>query len=385
MKKLTWTVVVFLSVLTLCSNLGVIRQWKHQQYIYLAQSFLRGKSYFLQIPGSPVDTVVYRGRYYWPVGPLSAMWLTFPVWIWEKTGGLFQQGYVNLFLVFGMWAGATLVAIKSGYRTDDAVWLGTALCFASVFQLSALVPFSWYFLQSLTAFLSVWAVLEWQIYRRYWVVGMLLGMIFWARPTAALGGIFFTGLILTGKEEREGWQAKLLSLWVPVLAAAVMWLGYNQIRFEDWRNFGYVQANVGMSPGRYLLQTGKLFDIRYIPRNLYFYFFNWDPKQVLSFPGTSFFVVSPFFLYIFRSDLTRRMVKLSALTAGMILISLLMYYWPGPLQIGPRYMIDLLPFLYLMLLYSFPGFRLPKTGKIIICVSVIVNIVLWKLLLPVLY
>lgn len=46
-----------------------------QQFSYLAESFLQGKTYFLASPAFGYDTVFFQGKYYWPLGPFPAVLL----------------------------------------------------------------------------------------------------------------------------------------------------------------------------------------------------------------------------------------------------------------------------------------------------------------------
>jgi hypothetical protein len=174
------------------------------------------------------------------------------------------------------------------------------------------------------------------------------------------------------------------------------------LRFGDAFENGYRLignfAGVDFQRGqRELLREFGLFRLRNIPTNLYYYFVK-GPDPVIqelsgtlgnkfpyilkppyikvANPGVSFFVVAPIFLYVFRSRLRQRMAAHALLAVLCVLIFLLSYYWNGWFQVGPRYMLDVLPFAYLLLLFSFPDFKLSGFAQLLIVASAFFNLYL---------
>ena len=146
---------------------------------------------------------------------------------------------------------------------------------------------------------------------------------------------------------------------------------------------------------RFELLNYGLFQLRNIPTNFYYYFLKtFDPVLLserslhgntfilsppyitLNFPGTSFFVVSPIFFYLFRARLKERPVRLALIPIGVILVVLLAYFWPGGTQTGPRYLLDLLPFAFLVLLFSFKDFNLSRVARTLIIASTFLNFII---------
>jgi len=83
------------------------------------------------------------------------------------------------------------------------------------------------------------------------------------------------------------------------------------------------------------------------------------------------------FLYIFRSDFSLKWVRHALLVILLTLFALLTYYWPGWPQIGPRYMLDLLPLSLVVLFTAFKDKEtLPTLFKAIIFGSATLNIFL---------
>jgi hypothetical protein len=62
-----------------------------QQFSYLAESFLQGKTYFLAPAAFGYDTVFFQGKYYWPLGPFPAV-LLLPFLLVFRSFGLFFSG-----------------------------------------------------------------------------------------------------------------------------------------------------------------------------------------------------------------------------------------------------------------------------------------------------
>ena len=158
---------------------------------------------------------------------------------------------------------------------------------------------------------------------------------------------------------------KLLQLCLPVVVSGLILLGYNFSRFGSIWNNGYANSQ------------GFLFSYKYILTNSYNYFFKL--KDLTKTPGASFFVVSPIFLYMFGADWKKRMVRMALLPIGIVLPLLLTYYYSGWFQIGPRYMLDLLPWAYLVLLEGFKNQKLTNFARGLILGSAIFNLYLFRL------
>ena len=75
--KYSWLFLLVLGVVVLggmwvkFSSLEV----RHDHFWMLAESFWEGKTYFVNLPKRLDDTISWRGKYYWPLGPGPAVWL----------------------------------------------------------------------------------------------------------------------------------------------------------------------------------------------------------------------------------------------------------------------------------------------------------------------
>src|SRR3989344_2127450 len=78
----------------------------HQQFVFLADSFLHGTTSFREVPGSFTDIASFNGKLYWSAGPFPATLLMPFVFIF---GTKMMQGYLqfllvilNIFLIYRM-------------------------------------------------------------------------------------------------------------------------------------------------------------------------------------------------------------------------------------------------------------------------------------------
>lgn len=364
-----------------------------QQFSFLAQSFLQGKLYFIEQPGSWLDTAYYNNHYYWPLAPFPALLLIPFVFLFNLFHLSFYQGYLQFFITLGVFFLCFKITRKFNYSQNDSLLLSFAFCFASIYQLIALVPWSWYFVQAITVLLLFLIFFEYLSKKRYWLIGILFGLIFMSRFTAGLGVIFFILEILFNKNYPSKHKIQSLAwLFIPIIFSGLLLLGYNYLRFNNVFNNGYTMSN---NESKWERLNFGLFKLKNIPTNFYYYFIKTvDPVLLnyrsllgqtyilkppyiqVNFPGAGFFFISPIFLYILKIKLKEKNVRLALVPMAIILFSLLSYYWPGWRQVGPRYLLDLLPFAYLLLLYSFKEFKLPILAKIIIFFSASVNLYL---------
>jgi hypothetical protein len=367
-----------------------------QQFSLLAQSFVHGKLYFLDNSQIIEDAVLWDNRFYWPLGPFPSVLLMPFVYIFSFFNSFFYQGYIQLILNFAIFIMAKKLAMKLGWKDRDAYFLAFGFMFASVYQLLVFMSWSWYFVQVVCTFLLFLAIHEYLQKRRFLLIGIYLSLIFMSRFTAGVGILFFTFLIIFDKEKHK--LINLFLLGLPVIISGIILLYYNYLRFDDiWQN-GYKLANnfLFTDAQRYELLNHGLFKLSNIPTNIYYYFIKtldpvlinttslWGntfylnkPYITIKYPGTSFFVVSPLFLYIFKTDLSKKLNFAAFITVLFALPLFLSYYWPGWRQVGPRYLIDILPFVYLLLINSFKDFKLGVFPKILMIVSSLFNFYLF--------
>lgn len=399
--EISYLLLVFLVIIAISVNVKITGE---NEFSILSEQFLKG---YLYLPNAVGDAVLFKGRYFWHLGPLPAIMLV-PLSFLSLgvSAQPMPQGIVNIFLVAGILYFVYKISVRYGFTKGGSIWLALAVVFASVFFLSALLPWSWHFSQTITFFLGLLALYEYTGRKNVFLIGLWHALMFMTRFTAGFGIIFYLLVTATSSTTLKEKAKRCLLMILPIFLAGVFLLWYNYARFENLFDNGYTNSNNWVQSYDTFRNEGLkygLFNVKNILTNVYYYFFN-IPSPVLekspgfyrevfktetstifhlvppyvkvSSPGVSFFVVSPFFLLMFRNRLKSKNSKYAAATAGFILLFLLMYYWTGWTQIGPRYMIDLLPFLFILLLESFDEKKITSRQKLIITISALFNIFL---------
>lgn len=375
------------------------------EFSVLSEQFIRGHIF---LPEAVGDAVLYNGKYFWHLGPLPAMLLTpLSLITLPVLGFPMPQGILNIILVIGIVYLSYKISLKYNFDKKSGVWMAIAVVFASVFFLSTLLPWSWHFSQTITFFLGLLALYNYTGSRNYLLIGVCHALMFMTRFTAGLGILFYFLATIFSKTPLREKLRRCLLMVLPIVLAGVVLLWYNYARFENVFDNGYTTSNNWVPSSntfRYEMLKYGLFNVKNIPTNVYYYFFN-VPSPVLetsqgyyrqifktdtsmivhlvfpyikvTTPGVSFFVVSPIFLLIFRNKFKSKDSKIAAVTGGVILILLLMYYWTGWTQVGPRYTIDLLPFLFILLIESFREKKVTLWQKFVISFSSLFNIYLF--------
>src|SRR3989344_1750074 len=376
-------------VVALLLNLGITGS---QKYEFLARAFVRGKIYFIDELHDDLDVVTYRTRTYWPLGLLPAALMT-PL----EAGSRLEhtQGYLQIWLTLGTGFWVYWLARKSGLGKQDSWWMVAAFCLGSIFQQAMLLPTDLFVAHSAGVFFCLWGVVM-TLEKKWFLAGVGFGLAALARELMVVGVGF--GLVMAWESFGEwgGWTKRAVRLLVPVATAVGIILIYNYVRFGEVRptkqhelaNLGFVDAGE-----RQRLFKNGILNMKYIPGNFYYYFVRtldlveekegkfvteakW-PYIKLGYPGVSFFVASPVFIYIFGLKKLRKKTWSAIAVVVPMVIVLLMYYWPGWNQTGPRFLLDAFPFIYLILVERFRGEKLPLPAKGLILGSSGLNLYLF--------
>ncbi len=290
-------------------------------------------------------------------------------------------GALNVALVF-----ATLQGVaQRGWttlKTGDNLWLTVLFGLGTVHWYMALQGTVWFLAQvSAFTFLGLATVSALRT-KSAWLTGALVAAAMLARPHVVLIMPFLLAIVWLqwAREARTvgaavRWLAKAA---VPVLAAVLALFAYNDARFGDWRDFGYLTQNVNDLLVDDLAEYGQ-FHPHFLSRNLKAMV--WATPQVDDelggslWPdrwGMSLFLVTPPLLWLLGA-VKRSWLVLGAWTAvGLILIPLLTYYNTGWWQFGYRFSLDfMLPIMVLLAVAV--GRRVPLLMKVLIVVSIFIN------------
>lgn len=362
-----------------------------QHFTILAEGFLQGR---LDLPRldevfGTDDLFFYQGRVYWVNFPFPSVVLVPFVFLFSKLGLIFYQGYLQFFLTIGVFALSYALAKKHLFTHIDSLFLAFAMCFSSNYAFVAFFTDSWFFSQPFTVIFSLLALYEWMTKKRFLLIGLYCACVFTTRPTAGLGISFFILDIFFSKKEIQQKIITFLQLMFPVIISGLLLLTYNQTRFGSVWETGYAEANIQPEYQVIMRKRHGIFKFENIPTNIYWNLlappdpiFENDthhlvPPFLQANPlGMSFFIMSPLFLLIFAT-LKKGMHKTQILLwigSGAILLSLWMWYSTGYFQIGARYLLDLIPFWFLLLLSAFPKPVLSFQHKTIIILGAFLNL-----------
>jgi hypothetical protein len=353
------------------------------QYVWQAWSFLHGRLDLAKATVdaySLMDVTVRGGKYYWPLGPLPSVLLMPFVLAFGQTAR--AQATLQVLLAAAVAALAYGVARRGGASRHDAAWLACAFCLGSVAIGVLAVDGPWQVAHAIVLVALLAAIHEWQGKKRPLVMGALVAAAIATRLTAGAGALFFViALVRERGTGREGLRA-LATFLLPLALVALLLGAFNAARFGSPFDNGYADSTLTVGDAVWSRRAEHgLFSFANVPRNAWYYFValpafgragvGVDPQ------GLSFFLLSPAFLYAAtrpKKDATWAAVGVVCAAA---LAAFMPYYTTGYVQFGPRYLNDVLPFLYLLLVDAVREERLRAPMKSLIAASAALNILLF--------
>jgi hypothetical protein len=241
-----------------------------------------------------------------------------------------------------------LMLTKTGVKGSKALWLTGLFGFGTCFWFTAAVGSAWY-IEHVSAVLFLTSAIVLALCKKNdFFIGLLLGCAYLSRLPTILAFPFFLLLIY---EHNDAWKPRFkqaayffVGLAIPVALNGL----YNFARYDTFFDVGYTLLIKG-DPN----YTMGLFNLAYIPRNLYAILFQ-GPILLNSFPyfkpnwmGLGLFFTTPAFLLIFKGP-WNRLSKEAALAAACILPILITHGEVGYTQFGYRFSLDFTPFLMLL-------------------------------------
>lgn len=335
---------------------------QQEQFVQLASSFLQGKLYF---QSGTHDAAFNGGNYFWPLGPFSAVLLMPFVYIF---GEFMRQGYLvfflnilNAFLLFR-------IAKRLTGNFSNSIIISFAIIFSTAYLGIALIPWSWYFGQTVGFSLTILA-LEAYFFNRSWlIIGIYIALAFTTRVSLAFIAVFFILNLFYSELSNKIKIKRLILLTVPIIVSIIILGFYNYFRFGNPLETGYSITSQQWSDGPFKTNAtlGGLWSLIHIPANLYSVFLKMPEPifapgtYIMQFPylnvggsGISILFTSFIFIWILFSDWRNKMVKSAGITALIILFAICGSFTNGGWQYGYRYAIDFYPFLFIILIYSF--------------------------------
>ncbi len=312
-----------------------------------------------------LELAIYEGKYFVSFPP-------FPSYILLPFALIFGAKTPDHFIALMVTMIGVIYAIKLyreiGKRRNDMEFWVLMLYLASGYLFVGMNGFVWFIAQSMSFTLSLMAM--------YYAIRGKGGwsLAFWAcavgcRPMLALYGVLLVFILWKGwkKEHVTGTLLDLLKqkwywgIGVGLIALSYMLLNY--ARFGNIAEFGH-----NYLPEFTRTTTGQ-FDLSYLKENLGHYFRlplasqNGGSLQFFSADGMAFWLIGPIFITIIAAWLYTIVKKrkgnlvlllMLPILAGIHLLIICSHKTLGGWQFGNRYLVDMLPYLFIGLLWWMP-------------------------------
>jgi hypothetical protein len=374
------------------AGLKIKEQSKTPQYVYLAYSFLQGKTNLVILPKSTYDLIRFEGKWYVPGGITPALLLLPFVAVFGKT---FSD------ILFGVLIGALNVTMMYSLlgrlveKTSTRFWLTFLFAFGTVHWWLSSVGSVWFNAQ-LVALLFMILFVQDAIQNRPWLAGLWLGLAFLSRPPTIFSALFYLLFVLSRERAIQPILKKIIPFGLMLTASLVIMLIYNHLRFGNPMDFGYGYVTGSNALITTFARSGG-FNIQYMPCNIYVSLLG-QPNMSLPFLpsvnqacsylepishdfgkvskffnplGMSIFLTTPALLLIFRAKLRDDLVIPAWAGIIAILIPLWMYHATGWVQFGYRYTTDFMVFLFILLSRAIK--QIGVVEKILIGLSIIMG------------
>lgn len=345
----------------------------------IASALIHGELGVSQQPPSWLNEMVRFNDRYYSVFPLGAVLTMMPIALLE------EFGLINYF------PGVLIASLLAATATLLLYSLSAKYAGSSQRRLVlTLFPIFGSFLWANLAYAGAW-----QIALGAALVGQLAALYFiLIRPAPALAGLFFamafgnrTEIILLAplfiyliyripNEDKSGRLSAIIRLIAVPGALGIATLAYNYARFGSFFDFGYERIPGVLDEPWYRY---GIFSIHAIPGNIQAMLLEtW--RRLENFPylvptgfGGSIFLSSPYLIYLFRRGAREAALKWLAWGAvGVLTLVLWCHGNTGGWQFSYRYSIDLLPWIFLILLENSPK-RVGRVEFILWAASIAIN------------
>jgi hypothetical protein len=352
----------------------------------LAFRFLEGKLSLLN-PFQTHDLTFYKGNWFVPNPPVPAL-IMLPLAYFSRSGDvntiIFSISFCALNSVF-LYLIIDELRLKGWSKISNSgnLWLMLLFTFgASQFYLGY-IGRMWYVSQILTVtFIALATLLVLKSYPP-WLVGISLGFAVGCRPNVLVLGPFLYFLFLQMKVDKKqqinllGSFSWIIQFAIPVTIAIAGLFIYNYLRFENFLDFGYATINGAEEIVRNVQEYG-MFNIHFLRNNLKIMFFSlpglgkeWpiSPKP----EGMSLFIATPALIYLFHRYKLNLWIVGAWSGVFLSIVFLGLYHNTGSSQFGYRYLLDFIVPLWMLLATAF-GHRTPRFFRVLVIVSVLVNV-----------
>jgi len=340
----------------------------YNEHVRLAWALLHGHIW-VDAP-SYMEHVVVGGRSYILHPPLSAI-LTLPaVVIWGEAANETAVAVVLGAITVVLW---WRLMGRLGLGLQEKVWLSGFLGVGTTLWYEATLGSSWDFALLASVPFTLATLGEVFGEARPWVVGMLAALAALARYDLVMAWPMYALMLAArGRRLRE------LVWTLPGFAGAVLiYAAYNKVRFGTPNDISlwiwYAQDKYRFS------RPGGPFALRDLPFNLYTLLFM-APSYSDKFPwihpefmGQALIFTSPAFVLALRPSFLKPIPALILAAAMLSSGPSLLVYASGFAQLGPRYYVQVYPFLATLIALGVPR-KLDQLTKILIVLSVVLTV-----------
>lgn len=347
----------------------------------LATQFVSGHV-ALPIYNLPIrDISAYYNNFYVYFGPLSSI-LLMPFAFFFKDA--FPQVTLGVGSIIVSLVAVYFISKKFEFSSLDSLWLSLFFVFSTVLFSSSVINITAYQVEALGVPFILLALLAYLSNKHPLLIGLLIGLATMTRVTLMLSVVFFFFELI----QKRFTIKQFILMLIPVIIAVSLLGAYNNRRFHSVLETGYnYNISIRDLPIGANLKYGDK-SIMHIPANLYsFLIMSPEPFKekgdgfILKFPymklspwGAAIWFTSPLFLLL----LCRFRKGIYTISAGLAAIALSLpvftWYSIGYAQVGYRYALDFLPFLFLLLIPTLSP-KLTKTAIFLIILGVIFNCV----------
>lgn len=324
----------------------------YRHFVYIADAFMHGRVDLRGLPAYYHDVIHLNDRVYAPFPPVPALLLLPAVALWGEATDMGRVGQILAALSVAVFvAGLRRLGIGPAAR-----WFcGAALAFGSVLWAATAIGTTWFFAQVVVVLAT--ACLVWELAGR-------------ARPAAlgaAITAAWLTRLNLLAAVpvlavlvwRRHPGPRALLAFLAANAVGAVIYLGYNCLRFGDPLQTGYGMLSASAVNAEAAARWG-FFNIHFIPEQLYTMLLR-APELI---DGPPYLKPSPWGMsLLFTSPLVARLVYPARDRAGWapwgalalcLALPMLTYFSLGWVQFGYRYSLDWWPYVLVLVALALP-------------------------------
>ena len=377
----SWKISIAL-ILFFATCIGTATVFKQANFFYLASSFAQGKLYIgtasspddyrsnSSAPGDQLhnDLAYYHGKLYVALGPLPALLYlpfmpiiqTFNWWILHAWS-LLLFNLINLALLLRLGR-----LLKLNF--NQQLWIAFAFMVGSSYIGVGLFSHPSALGHVIATMWVLAALTEYFDRRRYWFIGILMGLGMATRLSVGIGVLFFIfsalgdplfhAIKVTSTKYHPVWN--VIQLVIPFGVMFVLIGMYNYARFDNFFESGYSYQLIQGSMKE--ARDYALLSLQHVPHNLYYFFFGLphllrDETGVSRFPyfyfdglGLSILFTSGYLLVLATMRRIDWLTIKVSVTSLAVFSFLMMLFSSGQFQYGYRFFLDFAPFIYCLLM-----------------------------------